>query len=146
MLDLLGGPLLDTKDAVKKQVENRQTRHRSRSSSRYSPMSITRASGRCAYGDLKLIHRLTDNYLELYDLAADPLERVNLIDTHPGASALRDLPGRYIDRTSLRSCPGKSGARLPLRSPPKRKPRAKRKRKPRPKTRGRGRLQINVPR
>ncbi len=82
-------------------------------------------------GDLKLIHRLTDDYLELFDLNSDPAERVNLVDVHPEANSMRSLLGWYVDRHLFALAQGKSGAKVPAGSPPKPK-RVKKRRSKRP--------------
>ena len=80
--------------------------------------------------NLKLIYRLADNFFEMYDLANDPKERVNVIDEHPESARLKHLLGRYVDRQLFSLAHGKSGAKRPAGSPPKRKAKA-RKKKPR---------------
>lgn len=92
-------------------------------------------------GNLKLIHRLADNYLELYDLVSDPLERVNLIDSHPDAGSIRALLGRYIDRHLFALAQGKSGARVPPGAPPVRKA----KRKPKKRSRRKAKQKRKAP-
>ncbi|MCB9549457.1 MAG: sulfatase-like hydrolase/transferase [Myxococcales bacterium] len=68
-------------------------------------------------GPLKLIQRIRENYFELYDLQADPLERRNLFDEHPEAPALQALLGRYLDHHLAALARGKTGAEVPPGSP-----------------------------
>ncbi len=78
-------------------------------------------------GDLKLIYRISENYFELYDLAADPKERDNVYDVHPEAPRLRALLLRYADHHLYHLARGLTGAKLPEGAPEKPAPR---KRKP----------------
>ncbi len=81
-------------------------------------------------GDLKLIYRIDANYYELYDLAADPAERVNVYDTHSDAPALRALLLEYTDHHLYHLGRGKTGAKVPEGAPKAKKPKKKRKKKP----------------
>lgn len=92
-------------------------------------------------GDLKLIHRLDQHYFELYDLAADPLERDNVFDTHPEAAALTALLLRYEDHHLYHLSRRLTGGQVPDGAPAKGKlpgkrskrgKRGKRPSKPRP--------------
>ncbi len=81
-------------------------------------------------GDLKLIYRIDANYFELYDLAADPRERVNVYDAHPEAAALRALLLEYADHHLYHLGRGKTGARIPDGAPkPKKRAKPKRNKK-----------------
>ena len=81
-------------------------------------------------GPYKLIYRIAENIFELYDLSVDPLERDNVVDTHPEGPGLRALLSGYVDHHLFALGQGKSGAKLPPGAPkkPKSKSRPKRKR------------------
>ncbi|MEZ4434837.1 MAG: sulfatase-like hydrolase/transferase [bacterium] len=83
-------------------------------------------------GDLKLIYRLDQNYFELYDLAADPLERDNVYDLHPDAPALRDELMVYLDHHLDQLARNKTGARLPPGAPDPKQAPTKRPARPKP--------------
>ncbi len=92
-------------------------------------------------GDLKLIHRLDQHYFELYDLAADPLERDNVFDDHPEAASMAAELLRYEDHHIYNLARARTGGRVPDGSPPKgrvhgqrgkRSKRPKKARNPRP--------------
>ena len=80
-------------------------------------------------GDLKLIYRISSNYFELYDLAADPGERRNLYDVHPEAAELRVLLLAYTDHHLYHLAQGQTGARTPPGAPPRKAVEKKRKAK-----------------
>ena len=67
-------------------------------------------------GGLKLIYRLSDNYYELYDLEADPTERQNIVDDHPGRRLESDV-GTVCRPSPVRLGAGKTGAQRPPGSP-----------------------------
>lgn len=79
-------------------------------------------------GDLKLIHRIREGYYELYDLAADPLERRNVFDSHPDAEALETRLGVYLDHHLFHMAKGKTGAEVPPGSPAPEKKKKRRRR------------------
>ncbi len=79
-------------------------------------------------GDLKLIHRIDRNYFELYDLAADPLERDNVFDSHPEAAALTAELMVYEDHHLYHLGRGRTGAKLPPGAPGKKSDKGKKSR------------------
>jgi arylsulfatase A-like enzyme len=80
-------------------------------------------------GDLKLIHRVHSHAFELYDVAADPGEHDNVVDSHPRAAELRALLGVYLDHHLYALAQGRTGAKLPPGTPKKGKKAKKAKRR-----------------
>ena len=68
--------------------------------------------------DLKLIYSIDRHLFELYDLAADPKERVNLYDRTPDRGGLREMLMRYVDHQIYFMGQGRTNAWMPIGSPP----------------------------